>query len=262
MVDLYQHSTAWPRTTTNLVGTGLVEARAMLRLVSIMMLVHVVTARAGTVDDDAADAPVPAPAVATVPHAADPFALGHWRADGGLGFASGDVDAFVIRGHLGGSLWWRSERELVDGTGWHAALRLSGGAALGVDVRSTRQYYTAAPFAELGFAMVKGQDGDVAAKQVTVFARVEPRLLGGELAEPGARIGVGFTLHGVGAFGLGVSCDHDSQQDESACELGKMLLYPFALPMLAAINVRDLEFATDVSGDGRREYAMLFGFGV
>lgn len=219
----------------------------MLRLVSIMMLVQVVTAHAGTVDDDAADAPVPARAVATVPRAADPFSLGHWRADGGLGFASGDVDAFVIRGHLGGSLWWMSSRELVDGTGWHAALRVSGGAALGVDVRSTRQYYTAAPFAELGLAMVKGQDGDDAAKQLTVFARVEPRLFGGELEAPGARIGVGFTLHGVGAVGLGVACDDHSQQEESECELGKMLLYPFALPVLAAINVRDLEFATDLS---------------
>jgi hypothetical protein len=234
----------------------------MVRLVSIMMLVHVVTVHAGTVDDDAADAPVPAPAVATVAHAADPFELGHWRADGGVGSASGDVNAFVIRGHLGASLWWMSSRELVDGTGWHAALRVSGGAALGVDVRSTRQYYTAAPFAELGFAMVKAQDGEDAAKQLTLFARAEPRLLGGELDAPGARIGVGFTLHGVGAIGLGVACDHSSQQDESECELGKMLLYPFALPMLAAINVRDLEFATDVAADGRREYAMLFGFGV
>jgi hypothetical protein len=262
VVEPYQHSTVSPSTTTNLVGTDLVEARAMLRLVSIMMLVHVVTAAAGTVDDDAADAPVPARAVATVPGADDPFALGHWRADGGLGFASGDVDAFVIRGHLGASLWWMGARELVDGTGWHAALRVSGGAALGVDVRSTRQYYTAAPFAELGFAMVKARDGDDAAKQVTFFARVEPRLLGGELEAPGARVGVGVTLHGVGAIGLGVGCDDRSQQEESECELGKMLLYPFALPVLAAINVRDVEFATDVAADGRREYAMLFGFGV
>lgn len=234
----------------------------MVRLVSIMVLVHVATARAGTVDDDAADAPVPTRALAVVPHEADPFALTHWRADGGVGFALGDVDAFAIRGHLGGSLWWINSRELVDGTGWHAGLRVSGGAALGVDVRSTHQYYTAAPFAELGLALVKGQQGDDAAKNVTMFARVEPRLLGGELESPGARIGVGFTLHGFSAIGLGVGCDHNSQQDESECELGKMLLYPFALPLLGAINVRDLEFATDVAADGRREYAMLFGFGV
>src|SRR5690242_21910966 len=93
----------------------------MLRFASLLVLTPAIAS--ASVDGDNTDAPeldAPIHGSGDIDHH-EPFVpsfeLTHLRADGTLGVAFGDVYAFAMRGHLGGSLWWRMQ-ELVDGIGW------------------------------------------------------------------------------------------------------------------------------------------------
>lgn len=207
------------------------------------------------------------PTTARADDGAEHLDLPRVRADGGLGVSLGDgIGAFASRGHLGAS-WWLAGRGDGGGDGdggghgWRPALRLSAGFAGGVDVRGNHAYYTAAPFAELGVAALRPRGESRGAAQLTVFGRVEPILVPGELGERGLRLGVGVTGHGFGTTWVD-SCHDGNQRTQSECELLKAMLVLPGLPLLIAANARHVEVTADLGGDGRRQYGVVLGFGL
>ena len=232
-------------------------APGMFRIASIIVLLQATTALA-SVESDNADAPEPArPPVAKPELPPDPYGRSPLRLDAELGMAFGEVSAFAMRAHVGYSRWWVSSQDLTGDSHWHAGLRFSAGAALGAEFGSNA-YGTLAPYGELGLVFVKERDDRDDPKHVLLFTRVEPRLFGGELGERGARVGVGFTLDGFDAVGLGLGQgDKDEVRDFTM-----IALLPAALAMLAVVNARDVELATDVGANGKHEYAVMLGFGM
>jgi hypothetical protein len=178
-----------------------------------------------------------------------------FRVDGGAGLALGDgADSFSLRAHLGRSLWILERPEDRTRT-WRAALRLTAGMAFGTDISShDRAFWTAQPFVEIGLGMANAKTELHHARQATVFARAEPVLVPGALGERALRVGVGVTLHGFKPIWMEQSQSEDGQMAES-------LVMPFALPVLGALNVRDLEVTTDVGEDGRMQYGFVIGLG-
>jgi hypothetical protein len=177
----------------------------------------------------------------------DPYELQRLRLDGGLGGTWGDGDGtFAMRVHVGASKWIRPNDSAN-------ALRLTGGLALGADIAdSQHSYATAAPFVELGLAYVDPRLGMRAARNVTVFGRVEPVLAEGTLHEHAMRVGVGVTLHGFSPFLL----KSDGSDGDDARQL---FVYTVGLPIIAALNVRHVEVVTDVGIDGHKQIGFLLG---
>jgi hypothetical protein len=153
----------------------------VLRLAAIAVLLHAGLALADPDPwADAADAPVPPVRVATPPTPPDPYQRVHWRIDGMLGASLGDgPTSFAARIHVGRS-WWKLLGS--DDDRWRPALRLTGGAALGIDA-GRDHYFTAAPFGEVEVAWIDAGSDASEAKRVALFGRVEPVLLDDALGE-------------------------------------------------------------------------------